>query len=74
MFITEIYSSTPLIYCYTVLKSQHFWLALHCRLWTAERRKRHGLQDDDGCALCDQEPETQWRTQPEIRARVGCYV
>jgi hypothetical protein len=35
-----------------------FWLALHRRLWTVERRKRHGLQDEDGCALCDQEPET----------------
>lgn len=35
-----------------------FWLLLHERLWTAERRKRRGLQDDDACALCDQEPET----------------
>jgi len=35
-----------------------FWLSLHRRLWTADRRKRHGLQDDDGCALCGQEPET----------------
>jgi hypothetical protein len=35
-----------------------FWLACHGRLWTAERRKRHGLQDDDACALCGQEPET----------------
>jgi hypothetical protein len=35
-----------------------FWLALHCRLWTADRRKRHGLQDDDACALCDQAPKT----------------
>jgi hypothetical protein len=35
-----------------------FWLALHRRLWTADRRKRHGLQDDDACALCDQAPET----------------
>lgn len=35
-----------------------FWLALHGRLWTAARRKRHGLQDDDACALCGQEPET----------------
>jgi hypothetical protein len=24
-----------------------FWLALHRRLWTAERRKRHGLQESD---------------------------
>jgi hypothetical protein len=35
-----------------------FWLALHRRLWTAERRKRHGLQDDDACVFCSQEPET----------------
>jgi hypothetical protein len=30
-----------------------FWLALHGRLWTAERRMRHGLQPDADCALCD---------------------
>lgn len=35
-----------------------FWLALHRRLWTADRRKRHGLQDEDSCALCDQHQET----------------
>lgn len=35
-----------------------FWLAIHGRLWTAERRKRHGLQPDATCALCDQEDET----------------
>ena len=29
-----------------------FWLALHRRLWTAERRKRHGLQEADNYALC----------------------
>jgi hypothetical protein len=23
-----------------------FWLALHGRCWTANRRMRHGLQDD----------------------------
>jgi hypothetical protein len=34
-----------------------FWLTLHRRLRTAERRKRHGLQDEDACALCSQEPE-----------------
>ena len=33
------------------------WLALHDRCWTAARRKRHGLQDDDTCILCNQEPE-----------------
>jgi hypothetical protein len=35
-----------------------FWLALHGRLWTAERRRCHGLQQDVACALCDQEDET----------------
>jgi hypothetical protein len=33
------------------------WLALHGRLWTAERRRRHRLQDGDACALCGL-PET----------------
>jgi hypothetical protein len=31
-----------------------FWIALHGRLWTAEQRKRHGLQPDATCALCNQ--------------------
>ena len=35
-----------------------FWLALHGRLWTAERRRCHRLQAVDDCALCDQQPET----------------
>jgi hypothetical protein len=35
-----------------------FWLLLHDRRWTAARRKRRGLQDEDVCALCDQEQET----------------
>jgi hypothetical protein len=35
-----------------------FWLALHRRLWTAGRRKRHGLQDLAECNLCAQEPES----------------
>jgi len=35
-----------------------FWHALHRRLWTSDRRKRHGLQDGDECALCNQESET----------------
>lgn len=36
-----------------------FWLALHGRLWTADRRRRHGLQDSDECNLCAQEAETR---------------
>lgn len=35
-----------------------FWLALHGRIWTSERRRRHGLQDHAECALCNQEDET----------------
>lgn len=35
-----------------------FWLALHGRLWTAECRKRHGLQQNAECALCDQDDES----------------
>jgi hypothetical protein len=35
-----------------------FWLAMHNRLWTTDRRKHHGLQDDDGCILCNQTSET----------------
>lgn len=35
-----------------------FWLALHKRIWTAERRWRHGLQDSATCILCDQQAET----------------
>jgi hypothetical protein len=31
-----------------------FWIALHGRLWTAERRKRDGLQPIATCTLCDQ--------------------
>jgi len=34
------------------------WLVLHDRCWTADRRKRHGLQNDDTCVLCSQLPET----------------
>jgi len=34
------------------------WLVLHGRCWTAERRKRHNLQDDDTCILCSQESES----------------
>ncbi|KAF8716835.1 hypothetical protein HU200_025932 [Digitaria exilis] len=34
------------------------WLAMHGRLWTADRRHRHGLQDSPACAFCDQERET----------------
>ena len=34
------------------------WLALKKRLWTADRRRRHNLDEHDLCWLCDQEAET----------------
>ena len=34
------------------------WLVLHDRCWTAARRKRHNLQDDDSCGACFQLSET----------------
>ena len=34
------------------------WLVIHDRCWTAARRKKHGLQDDDTCVLCAQMSET----------------
>jgi hypothetical protein len=33
------------------------WLAFLRRCWTADRRFRRGLQSDNSCALCLQEPE-----------------
>jgi hypothetical protein len=38
-------------------KAKFFWTTLHDRLWTAERRKRHGLQPMRR-VLCDQLDET----------------
>jgi hypothetical protein len=35
-----------------------FWLVMHGRCWTAERRFRHGLQPASTCILCDQGIET----------------
>jgi hypothetical protein len=35
-----------------------FWLVMHGRCWTANRRFRHGLQPDDRCVFCDQSSET----------------
>jgi hypothetical protein len=31
------------------------WLALQDKCWTAERRQRHRLQNDNSCALCLQQ-------------------
>jgi len=35
-----------------------FWLVMHGRCWTADRRFRHGLQESNTCVICDQEAET----------------
>jgi len=35
-----------------------FWLVMHGRCWTAERRHQHGFQDSNACIICDQMPET----------------
>jgi hypothetical protein len=35
-----------------------FWLVMHGRCWTADRRFRHGLQDSNACIFCDQGAET----------------
>ena len=37
----------------------HFWLAMRRRIWTADRRLRHGLQSHVMCPLCEQEAELQ---------------
>lgn len=34
------------------------WLAVRRRQWTADRRRRHGLDANEHCFLCDQESET----------------
>ncbi|CAM0872787.1 unnamed protein product [Alopecurus aequalis] len=36
----------------------HIWLAMQCRLWTADRMQRHGMNSHTMCPLCEQEPET----------------
>jgi len=44
------------------------WLMLHRRLWTGDRRRRHGLQDHDLCAFFSQEAETVEHLV------LGCYL
>lgn len=46
--------ATPLWRSWAPLKCKIFgWLALQYRLWTSDRRHRHGLQDNpDSCAVC----------------------
>lgn len=35
-----------------------FWLVMHGRCWTADRRFRHGLQPSNICIMCEQGVET----------------
>ena len=46
--------------CWAPLSCKLFmWLAMQYRLWTADRRLRHGLQDQvSACYICDQEEDT----------------
>ena len=45
--------------CKAPLKYKIFaWKVAWNRCWTNDRRKRHGLTNDDSCALCLQEKET----------------
>lgn len=50
-------AQTHLEDCCAAMGLFFFWLVLHGRCWTAQRRRRHGLQDSDACILCDQEIE-----------------
>jgi hypothetical protein len=42
------------------------WLALLDYCWTGEWRQRHGLQDGDNCALCDQNPQNHQPSPPRV--------
>ncbi|XP_071678352.1 uncharacterized protein [Lolium perenne] len=50
----------PVWRSFAPLKCKIFgWLALRYRLWTSDRRARHGLQDNpDPCATCLREEDT----------------
>ena len=52
-----------------------FWLAIHDRCWTGDRRKRHNLQDVDNCTFCDQQSETISHLSTEcVLARETWYL
>ncbi|KAF8732743.1 hypothetical protein HU200_015079 [Digitaria exilis] len=56
---TRFAAAKPLWKAWAPLKVKFtIWLALRGRLWTSDRRYRHGLQDSPICSLCSQEPET----------------
>jgi len=51
-------SNYPAHKSYGRSRRRRFWYALHRRLWTLVRQARHGLQESDVCALCDQATES----------------
>lgn len=56
---TRFSGARPIWKAWAPLKVKFFvWLAVCKRIWTADRRHRHGLQDPAPCILCDQELET----------------
>ncbi|KAF8727840.1 hypothetical protein HU200_018404 [Digitaria exilis] len=56
---TRLPAAKPLWKAWAPLKVKFtIWLAFNERLWTADRRFRHRLQDSSACALCAQEKET----------------
>ncbi|KAF8691212.1 hypothetical protein HU200_040332 [Digitaria exilis] len=56
---TRFVMAKPLWKCWAPLKVKFtLWLAIHGRLWTSDRRHRHGLQESPACSFCAQEPET----------------
>uniref|UniRef100_A0ACD5XX26 Uncharacterized protein n=2 Tax=Avena sativa TaxID=4498 RepID=A0ACD5XX26_AVESA len=44
--------------CWAPLRVFAWLTTLDDRCWTNDRRKRHGLTDNDTCSVCDQECET----------------
>jgi len=60
------------------------WLAIRRRQWTADRRRRHGLDARSACYLCDQQDETidhiivecpfARQLWVEVAAALGCQI
>lgn len=56
---TRFAGARPIWKAWAPLKVKFFvWLAVRRRIWTADRRQRHGLQNAADCNLCDQEVES----------------
>lgn len=56
---TRLAVAKPLWKAWAPLKVKFtMWLAVKGRLWTADRRHRHGLQDSPACSFCAQDRET----------------